>query len=280
MNTNQETESMERAQNDMPEQATPAQEEPAPAGNFFQRHWQKLVAFALWIVLAALFTWYVNTTGKGLAGSVLDLIYMMQISAIGPLIYIVVYALRPLTFFSALVLTVSGGFLFGPFWGLIYTIIGANLSATVAYFIGRYFGSGTLDTESSDGLIQRYANRMRDNSFETILIMRFIFLPYDLVNYLAGFLHIHYWAFIFATILGSIPGTISFVLLGASASAQDVENLFLKGELPSLDWRVLAASVVIFVVSLALSQYFKRREKKEEVADEMTPMPAQAASSD
>ncbi len=258
--------------------------EPPKEQSFFQKHWQKLVAFALWIILAAAFTWYVNSTGKGLAGSILDLIYLIQLSAFGPLIYILVYTLRPLTLFSALLLTVSGGFLFGPFWGIVYTVIGANLSATVAYFIGRYFGSGTLDTEGSDSLIQKYANRMRSNSFETILIMRFIFLPYDLVNYLAGFLRIHYGAFILATILGSIPGTISFVLLGASATPADIENLFLNGEIPSLDWRVLAASAVIFVVSLVLSQFFKRREKGDEIdmlpGDEVPPMATQPTSSD
>lgn len=51
------------------------------------------------------------------------------------------------------------------------------------------------------------------NSFETVLIMRFIFLPYDLVNYLAGILRIDLKAFILATLLGSIPGTIAFVPL-------------------------------------------------------------------
>ena len=62
---------------------------------------------------------------------------------------------------------------------------------------------------------------MRDNSFETVLIMRFIFLPYDLMNYMAGFMRIHMRAFILATTLGSIPGTISFVLLGASVSPNE-----------------------------------------------------------
>lgn len=269
----------EHAVSDGSESASQSSADTATPQSFFQRHWQKLVAFGLWIVLAAAFTWYVNSTGKGLAGSVLDLIYLMQVSAFGPLIYILVYALRPLTLFSALLLTVSGGFLFGPVWGVVYTVIGANLSATIAYFIGRYFGNGTLDTKGSDGTIQRYANRMRDNSFETILIMRFIFLPYDLINYLAGFLRIHYGAFILATILGSIPGTISFVLLGASASASDIEALFLNGEIPSLDWRVLAASVIIFVVSLALSQYFKRREKKAP-ANDVSQMAPQAITTD
>jgi uncharacterized membrane protein YdjX (TVP38/TMEM64 family) len=85
--------------------------------------------------------------------------------------------IRPLTLFSSVLLTLAGGFLFGPFWGVVLTIIGANLSATVAFFVGRYFGKGVLDDEASGGLVQRYARRMRENSFETVLIMRFIFLP-------------------------------------------------------------------------------------------------------
>ena len=235
---------------------------PMPPANqsFVQKHWQKLSALGIWAVLVAAFIWYVNSSGKGLTGAVLDAIYFIQGSAWGPLIYIVIYALRPLTFFSAALLTISGGFLFGPLWGIVYTVIGANASAMVAYTIGRYFGQGVLDADESGGLVQQYATRMRNNSFETVLIMRFIFLPYDLVNYLGGFLRINWRAFLLATVLGSIPGTISFVLLGASASPQDIEKLFLTGELPSLDVRVLLASVVMFVLSLLLSRYFKRRE--------------------
>ena len=85
------------------------------------------------------------------------------------------------------------------------------------------------------------------------MIMRFIFLPYDMVSYLAGFLRIHYWPFILATALGSIPGTIAFVLFGASIEHFD-------GGLPSLNPNILAASVVIFIVSIALSRLFKKRE--------------------
>ena len=153
--------------------------------------------------------------------------------------------------------------MFGPIYGVLYTVIGANTSATVAYLMASYFGQRHVGHGSSPrGFIQTYANRMRQNSFETVLIMRFIFLPYDLVNYLAGFLRIDFWkAFILATILGSIPGTISFVLLGASFSVSDVEGLFLRGERPGIDLRPIFASVVIFVVSIAISQYIKRREK-------------------
>ena len=117
---------------------------------------------------------------------------LMTASFYGPLIYMVLYVRRPVLFFPATILTLLGGFLFGPVLGVIYTILGSNSSAMVAYTVGRYFGQGVLENEADSNLIQRYTSRMRHNSFETVLIMRLIFLPYDLVNYAAGFLQINW----------------------------------------------------------------------------------------
>lgn len=130
----------------------------------------------------------------------------------------------------------------------------------VAYGVGRYFGRGVLEDEDENGFVQRYAQRMRDNSFETILIMRLIFLPYDLVNYAAGFLRINWKAFLAATAIGSVPGTVSFVLLGASFGTLDE---LLAGEI-SLNPITLISSVVIIGLSLALSRYVRRRESGEQ----------------
>lgn len=229
---------------------------------FWQKHWQKLVAVSIWMALIGGYFWFARTNNLSLAATVFALIKLMQDSAYGPLLYILVYALRPLAFFSAILLTLAGGFLFGPLWGVIYTVLAANTSAMVAYLVGRYLGQGAIDNDAAGGFLQNYAGRLRNNSFETVLIMRFIFLPYDLVNYLAGILRIDWKAFLLATALGSLPGTISFVLLGAAASPAEIEALFLGGELPSLDVRVLAVSVAMFVISLVLSRYFRRREEQ------------------
>ncbi|MBI5080884.1 MAG: TVP38/TMEM64 family protein [Chloroflexi bacterium] len=171
----------------------------------------------------------------------------------GPLLYILLYAIRPLILFPSTPLTLAGGFIFGPVWGVLYTILASNSSAMVAYFVGRYFGQGLLPEGESNNFVQRYATRLRQNSFETILIMRFIFMPYDLVNYFAGFLQIRWLPFILATALGSIPGTIAFIGFGASIERFD-------GAIPSLNPTTLTASLVIFVISLLLARVFKKRE--------------------
>ena len=218
-----------------------------------ETHAQKLIALFFWVILFSSYQWYAYSHQLSPLQVVQQLLAFLTDSFWGPLLYILLYALRPLILFPSTPLTLVGGFIFGPVWGVFYTVLASNSSAMVAYFVGRYFGQGLLPEGESDNFVQRYAIRLRQNSFETILIMRFVFMPYDLINYLAGFLRIKWLPFILATALGSIPGTIAFIWFGASIERFD-------GAIPSLNPITLAASLVIFVISLLLSRVFKKRE--------------------
>jgi len=220
---------------------------------FLQKQGQKLVALAFWVILIAAYQWYAITNSLSPLEVVQRLLDFFTQGFWGPLIYVFLYAIRPLILFPSTLLTLAAGFVFGPFLGIFYTVIASNISSTVAFYVGRYFGKGLLPDDQSDTLVQRYARRMRENSFETVMIMRFIFLPYDAVSYLAGFLNIKFWPFILATALGSIPGTIAFVGFGAS-----IESF--TGMVPRINPFTLAFSVVIFIISIALSRIFKKRE--------------------
>jgi uncharacterized membrane protein YdjX (TVP38/TMEM64 family) len=223
--------------------------------SFWQKHGTKLLALAFWLLLVGGYYLYTRQNGLTFSDSIQGIIGVLTSPLSGPVIYIILYAVRPLIFFPATILTLLGGFLFGPL-GILYTVLGSNASAMVAYTVGRYFGQGVLEADESTGLMQRYAQRLRQNSFETVLIMRLLFLPYDLVNYLAGFLQISWRAFLLATAVGSIPGTISIVLLGASFGTLDE---LLTGNIQLNPW-ALGASVALIVVSLALSRLVKKRE--------------------
>jgi len=229
--------------------------------SFLSKHGLKLIALAFWLVLIGGYVWYYQAHHLTTEKAVLQIVDLLN-SPYGPLIYILIYALRPLIFFSAIALTVASGAVFGSGslfnlgLAVVYTVIGSLSSATVAYVVGRFFGQGLFKEGAGDGPVQRYADRMRHNSFETVLIMRFIFLPYDLVNYLAGILRIDWKSFMLATFLGSIPGTIAFVSFGASI---DIKELVM-GKAPMFDPKVLGFGVAIFILSIVISRYFKKRE--------------------
>ncbi len=227
--------------------------------NFLQKHGSKLLALLFWLIVIVGYYGYIRSNNLTIEDSIYRIANLLTNSLYGPLLYIILYAIRPLVFFPATVLTLLGGFLFGPI-GIIYTIIGSNMSAMVAYSVGFYFGKGVLNKDEDANVIQKYTQRMRENSFETVLIMRLIFLPYDLVNYASGFLKINWKAFILATAIGSIPGTISFVLFGASFGTLDD---LLSGEI-KLNPETLIASIVIIGISIAISRFIKKKEAQEE----------------
>jgi uncharacterized membrane protein YdjX (TVP38/TMEM64 family) len=176
----------------------------------------------------------------------------------GVFAYVLVYLARPIVLFPASVLTVVGGILFGPVVGVAVVVVAANASAMIAYGVGRLLGrapgaADTTPTPDEASLARRWSDRMRDNSFETVLIMRLLFLPYDLVNYLSGVLRLRWLPFLLATALGSLPGTVSFVLLGASLDRVD------EG-LGGIDAATLVASIVIFAGSLVIARVLRRRQ--------------------
>jgi len=220
----------------------------------------KIIALLVWFVLFVAYEWWTISHGLDQMAIIQWLITAMQSSALGPILFILFYAVQPLIFFPSWLLSVVGGYVYGPVQGFAYLIIAGTLAALVAYGAGYFFGDGLYATEEDDrerGRLQRYAGRLREHSFQTILVMRLLFLPFDAVSMLAGFLHVSLRSFLAATILGSIPGTLAFALFGSS-----IEGGF-AGQRLTLNLRVFAFSLSIFVVSFLLWWLFQRRGRAD-----------------
>lgn len=228
---------------------------------FLYRHGLKLVGVLLWALLIGGYLYYLRANQLTAQEALTQVVHLLA-SPWGPLLYIVLYASSPLFFTSAALLAVIGGAAFGAgslsnlALAILYTILGSLGAAQTAYGMGRLLGADLLPTE--EGLVSRYAERMRQNSFVTVLIMHLLFLPYELVNFLAGILRINWRAFILATFLGSLPGFFTFVPFGA---ALDLKKLML-GEEPEFSPSMLIFGVVILGISLLVARYLKQRESK------------------
>ena len=139
-----------------------------------KKHLLKIIALLFWFGLLWLFFSYreANTMNNlELLGLLFDFV---SGSSLGALLYIIVYAIRPLIFFPATLLTFLSGALFGFWWGIFYTIVGENMSANLAYWIGRFFGK---DLKLENSLLSGWITKLRTNAFVTVLLMRLLFCP-------------------------------------------------------------------------------------------------------
>lgn len=164
------------------------------------------------------------------------------------LCYIVIYALRPLVFFPATLLTITSGLLFGPWLGILFTIVGENASANFAFILARWFGRSWVEKHESTQ-IRRWEERLSHNGLLTVLIMRLIMLPFDAVNYGCGLTCIRQRDFSVGTFIGILPALISFVLLGGIGAAGVQHRLLL-----------LLMSVLFLLLGLGIARWLKKRE--------------------
>jgi uncharacterized membrane protein YdjX (TVP38/TMEM64 family) len=218
----------------------------------------KIVALFLWLTLFLAYEWYTLSHGLNQLDILRQLVARMQSSALGPLLFILVYALQPLIFFPSWLLSIAAGYVYGPTRGFAYLLVAGNLAALVAYGTGYFFGDGVVNQSASQNRLHRYAARLRAHSFETILFMRLLFLPFDALSYLAGFLHLRLPGFLLATLLGSIPGTLAFALFGAS-----IEGGLDGQKLQFNPWN-MAFSIGLFAVSILAWRLLRGRFGGEE----------------
>lgn len=225
----------------------------------FNQHRAKLSALLFWLLVAGAYWWYAHRYDLSPDDVVRHLATWFTDSAFGPPLFILFFALQPLVFFPSFILGITGGILYGPVLGVIYVILGGNGAAHLCYVVGRYFGQGILAGTGEQTVMQRYTDRLRSNTFQTILIMHLlIVVPFDIINYIAGFLRMNWRHFGLATAIGALPGIVTFVLFGDSLGSLDK----LMAGHPEINYRSLAVSGVMLVVGLLLSYLVKRWEKQ------------------
>jgi len=216
----------------------------------------RLVAGAAWAALLGGYLWTVAATGRAPLDVLGELVLFLVDHPLGPLLYALACAVRPLFVFSSSVLTIGAGHLYGPALGLLVVTVGHNAGAALAYGLGAAFGAELAGRALAHPRLRGAAGRLRRNAFAAVLTLRLVFTPYDAVNYAAGALRLPPPAFVAATLLGSLPGALTFLLFGASIGDLSV---LADGRWPSVDPWTLAASAALLAVTLSVSRAIQRR---------------------
>lgn len=133
--------------------------------------------------------------------------------------YIALFALLPALFFPVAVLALAGGMCFGLWAGSLYTFVGAMLNCALMFFLARYVGRERIRAYVEARLsplwkarLDRAAGR---EGFLLLVILRLIpAVPYNLINYTFGLTDMAPGAYMLASALGIIPGTLVFLNIG------------------------------------------------------------------
>ncbi len=133
----------------------------------------------------------------------------------GPVLVMILFALQTIVPIPNVILAALTGSFYGPYVGSAIVFTGWMLSASVSFAAGRYFGQPLLQAHRS-GWIQRYQTLIETRGFMTVMFMRIVQFPSDVVGVLCGVTRVRYREYMLATFLGVLPGVITFTALGRS----------------------------------------------------------------
>jgi uncharacterized membrane protein YdjX (TVP38/TMEM64 family) len=120
---------------------------------------------------------------------------------------------------GATILTLTGGFLFGPWLGGSATVIAATMGATGVFLAARTALADSLRGRAG-GWLERLREGFARNAFNYLLVLRLTpIAPFFIVNLAPAFLGVTLRDYFFATLIGIIPGTFVYASVGASLRA-------------------------------------------------------------
>lgn len=168
-----------------------------------------------------------------------------------PLVYILIYSVAPSLLLPGLPITIAGGVLFGPFWGVVYTAIGATIGASVAFLIARRMGGGWVEGLFKKGRFREIYETTEREGWKIVAFTRLIPLfPYNFLNFAFGLTRIKFTHYALATFFFMLPGIIAYVVFSSSILA------LLKGRVST----GFVIGLALVVILSAIAVIYKRRK--------------------
>ncbi len=179
------------------------------------------------------------------------------------LIFIVTYTVSVAASIpGAAFLTITGGFLFGVVTGSLLVVFSATLGAT-CIFLAVQTAFGEVLAKKASGWIKKMEEGFQKNAFNYLLSLRLVpIFPFWIVNIVPALLGMKLRSYVLATVIGIIPGSVVYVLVGNGLGA-----VIDQGGAPDLsiifEIELLAPLLGLAVLSLipALYKIIKKRGK-------------------
>lgn len=122
---------------------------------------------------------------------------------------------------GATVATLTGGFLFSTFPGVLFNVLAATIGAT-AIFLAARWGLGerlAARMDASEGRIKRLKEGLDENQWSVLFLMRLVpVVPFFVANLVPALMDVPVVRFVLTTFIGIIPGALVYTSVGAGLS--------------------------------------------------------------
>jgi uncharacterized membrane protein YdjX (TVP38/TMEM64 family) len=217
------------------------------------------VGILLALIAAAVYFFRFTQTGQAITPRSARAYFQHLDPLVARLVYVLVYIVGCVLLLPGVVLSFAGAILFGPWEGTLYTWMGANVGALLAFYLARWLGRDFVD-QLLAGRFGALNERIRRHGFRGLLILRLVPLfPFNGVNFGSGLTGIRVRDYILATAIGIVPATFVYQYLFATLGDKILDEGF---KLEYLWDPTLGVTLLTFLMFIVLGKWLAARLQK------------------
>ena len=131
-----------------------------------------------------------------------------------PAAFVALYAIATLLFVPGSLLSLAGGALFGPVWGVVINLVGATSGAVLAFLAARYI-AGDLVTRRAGPRLREVIAGVEAEGWRFVAIVRLVpLIPFNALNYALGLTRVQLVPYAVASLICMVPGAIAYTWAG------------------------------------------------------------------
>lgn len=132
--------------------------------------------------------------------------YIRASGAVGVAAYFALYLVVAVAMLPGSMMSIAGGFAFGPVWGALISTTCATIASVLPFLLGRFV--------ARDWVMRRAAKypklavidaAVEEQGFKVVVLLRLSLAPYNLLNYAMGLTRVTLRDFVAGTWLGLLP---------------------------------------------------------------------------
>ena len=155
-------------------------------------------------------------------------------------------------------LALFAGFIFGKWFGLLFSLVGMTLGATLLYIFCNYF----LKEIIRDKFLNRFSSldkKFKKSEFIYLLVYRFVGgIPFQIQNVLPCMFNVKVYNYFWSTFLGLLPSLFLVVSIGSGLEEIIDQNL----EAPTMIDLITSSSIYIPLIAffslLGITIFFRK----------------------
>ena len=155
-------------------------------------------------------------------------------------------------------LALFAGFIFGKWFGLLFTVIGLSIGATLLYVFANYF----LKEMIRDRFLNRFQKleeKFQKSEFLYLLVYRFVGgIPFQIQNVLPCIFNVKVYNYFWSTFLGMIPSIFIMISIGSGLEEIIDQNINAPSVIDLITSPSIYIPLIAFFGLLIITIFFRK----------------------